>query len=264
MPEYRSVSQHSQYNRCPRMYYLSRVARDPETGDRLWQRPAAWLPQGSAWHVADETWEKSGRTMTLEEVQDVFRTAYAEETAKYTDKTPNFQHWSWSGPYNGEKDIERRYNLGLEQTARYVEYYTNQAPHEVPWVTPQGELAVEIGFEVDLDGVEVRGFIDMVLEDRVRDNKSGKMPGDDFQLATYKIGLKKKYGKEINVGDYFMGRTGRPTVAYKLGAWTEERVTEEYHKLDENIRAERFDPDPEPDKCKMCSVNHACDAAIFS
>src|SRR5699024_8104536 len=126
-------------------------------------------------------------------------------------------------------------------------------PEEEIWVAPDGQLAVELEFDVDLDGVRVVGYIDAVVlvdgEPRVRDVKTGNNPGDDFQLGTYKAAIEKKYGVVIPTGDYWMGRPGKPTYPFDLTDWTVAAVAAEFKALDENIRAGRFDPDPEPDKC---------------
>src|SRR3954469_19163368 len=98
MTDVRSYSQLGAYDRCPYMYYLERV-------EKVWQRPAAWLPMGTAVHEAAERWELSGRTMSLEEAQQIFRDAYVRETNKYLDDTPNANHWFRSGPYKGPEDI---------------------------------------------------------------------------------------------------------------------------------------------------------------
>ena len=70
---HRSVSQLQQYTKCPMAYKLSRI-------DKVWQRPAAWLIQGSAVHEAIEAWEKSGRTMTLEEATEDDLESYNQMT----------------------------------------------------------------------------------------------------------------------------------------------------------------------------------------
>ena len=58
----RSVSQAQLYlddlGGCAYRYYLSRVIR-------VWDRPAAWLPQGTAVHGAAEWWERGGRKASL-------------------------------------------------------------------------------------------------------------------------------------------------------------------------------------------------------
>ena len=273
-----SVSQYNQYKRCPYSFKLARI-------DKAWQRPAAWLPQGSAVHSVIEAIEKSERTMSLGQAQEVFREEYAKEVEKYTEVTPNFEYWSRSGPYAGEADIERRYHLGLEQVGRYFDWMAKY-PHIRPWRTPDGTLAIEIGFEVELgevkdawcagrdkhyedcdcaDGVTVRGFIDAIMQNTdtgeifVDDAKTGNQPGDDFQLATYKVAVEKQFGLEgIRYGVYWMGRTGSFTKPYDLTGWTVDRVAEEFDALGKAVAAGEFEPDPEPSKCMFCDVSNAC------
>lgn len=175
-PKYRSVSQRNSYDRCKYAYYLARVLK-------VWQKPAAWLPMGSAVHAAAEAWEKSGRTMTVAEAQDVFREEYANEVSKYTEVTPNFDWWFASGPYKAEDDLPRRYDLGLEHVERYIEWALAH-PDEKVWIAPgyidprcesgvdhaddcdcrEPQLASELGFEFMAGDVPVRGFIDLVIE----------------------------------------------------------------------------------------------------
>ncbi|GAB4584438.1 RecB family exonuclease [Nocardia sp. IFM 10818] len=256
---HRSVSQLQQYEKCPYAYKLARI-------DRVWSRPAAWLAQGSAVHTVAEMYERSERTMTLQAAQDLFREEYSTEIAKYTERTPNFEFWFWSGPYNGERDIERRYGIGLEQVAKYLDWYERH-PEEVIWIAPDGTPGIELGFNIDLDGVRVRGYIDAVIQNgdevRVRDNKTGNQPGGDFQLGVYSVALADEYGIDPpQVGDYWMGRSGKPTKDYRIGEWTRERVTEAFHELEGNIRAERFEPKPDPDKCRFCDVKASCAFAM--
>jgi putative RecB family exonuclease len=252
---HRSVSQLKLYERCPHAFYLSRVVK-------VWSRPAAWLAQGSAVHEAAEAYERSGRTMTLEAMQDVFRESYSRHIEQACEVTPNFEFWFKSGPYGGELDIERRYSIGLDQCEKYIRWYENH-PQEVIWIAPDGTPGIELGFDIDLDGVQVRGFIDAVIDTPeglvVRDNKTGNSPGDDFQLGVYGVALAESFGiAPPTVGDFWMGKSGKPTVPYRIGEWTRERVSEAFGKLEENIQAERFDPDPDPKKCAFCDVNWAC------
>lgn len=254
--KHRSVSQIKQYERCPHSYYLARV-------EKAWQRPAAWLPQGSAVHSAAEAYERSGRQMSLEDAQDEFRAAYSYEVAGYTAITPNFDWWFASGPYRGEQDIERRYLIGLEQVEKYLRWYDGH-PNEVIWIAPDGKPGIELSFDIDLDGVLVRGFIDAIIAKNgelvVRDNKTGNHPGDDFQLAVYAVALGEQYAiPPISLGDYWMGRSGKPTYPFDLTDWTRERVAAKFRELEENIRAERFDPLPDADKCRFCDVSYSCE-----
>lgn len=267
-----SVSQRNQYIRCPWSYKLARI-------DKVWQRPAAWLPQGSAVHAVLEYWEKNGRQPTYEDLVEVFSTEYQKEVAQYTEVTPNFDYWFMSGPYHAEEDLPRRYEIGLEQVQKYIDW-TEAHPEEKVWFAPSteedktpddsgaigdyGKPAIELPFSIDLDGTKVRGFIDLVIEHpeygvMVRDHKTGNSPGDDFQLGVYSVALHLMYGiDQPQFGDYWMGKTGKATIPYKIGDWTVDRVTEEFKLLEQNILAERFDPDPDPKKCGFCDVNASC------
>lgn len=264
-PAYRSVSQRNSYDRCPQQYFLARI-------EKVWQKPAAWLPMGSAVHEGIEMYEKSGRTMTREEAQDVVREAYAREVSKYTDETPNLNYWFSSGPYRAEDDLPRRYDLALEHIVRYIDWVEKHQDEKV-WTVEPAEflgnpdrvIASELGFETVFGSVPVRGFIDLVVVDKfgdvvVRDVKTGNTPGDDFQLGVYAAAIAQEYGVEQpGVGDYFMTKTGKPTFPYDIEKWTPARVTEEFEKLEDDIQSERFDPKPDPQKCRFCDVAASCD-----
>lgn len=260
---HRSVSQVESYSKCPYRYYLERV-------DRAWQRPAAWLPQGSAFHEAVEAWERSGRSMLKDRVKEIYGESYAKHVAKMTESTPNFEYWFPSGPYKGETDLERRFKIGLDQLDGYFQYYEEVAPDEVVWVTDDGEAGIELEFDVRFGDVPVRGFIDLMVltasdppdEPRPRDNKTGNQPGGPFQLATYGSAIGLLHDVWPVKGDYWMARKGKPTKPYDLSEWPLERLIDIYGEADEAIRQERFDPDPDPDKCRFCSVATSCEFAV--
>jgi len=208
--------------------------------------------------------------MTLEEVQEVFRESYQREINEACEVTPNFEYWSKSGPYDGERDTERRYQLGLDQCVRMLTWY-DRHPEEVVWVSPDGQPGIELGFNMDLDGIEIRGFIDLVMsvpdgptdtEVLVRDNKTGNQPGDDFQLGVYSVAIEDAFGVKPEKGDYWMGRSGKPTYPFDLRDWTRGRVSDAFQELETGISAEMFDPDPSPDKCMFCDVNASCPYAV--
>lgn len=256
----RSVSQLNQYTRCPQAYKLGRI-------DKVWARPAAWLPQGTAFHAAAElyeVWLSYGMPLTLEEAQDIYRWFYAEGIDELCEDTPNFQWWFWSGPYSGERDVERRYHIGLEQVEKFFAW--RESPGQEIWITPDGTPAIELAFQIELDGIMVRGFIDAVVvvdgELRVRDYKTGNSPGDDFQLGVYSVAIETLYGNKPSSGDYFMaGKKGaKPHISgpYDLSRWTREAVTAKFHEVEEQIQAGNFEALPEPSKCGFCDVNLSC------
>ncbi|UJD21172.1 Cas4 exonuclease [Mycobacterium phage SororFago] len=256
----RSVSQLNQYTRCPMSYKLARI-------DKVWQRPAAWLPQGTAFHTVAEVYEKAraeGREMTLQQCQDIFREEYSRDINALTADTPNFEWWFHSGPYGGLRDTERRYEVGLEQVEKFWNWRT--AEGQEIWVTPEGKPAIELQFSIELDGIKVRGFIDAVVvvngEPRVRDYKTGNKPGDDFQLGVYALAIFILFGVKVNTGDYYMaGKKGRPAVIthpFDLTDWTREAITARFHEVEAQIQAGNFEPDPDPDKCGFCDVALSC------
>ncbi|AYD87098.1 Cas4 exonuclease [Mycobacterium phage NicoleTera] len=261
----RSVSQINQYTRCPMAYKLARI-------DKVWARPAAWLPQGTAFHTVAEVYEKAlaeGREMSLERAQEIFREEYAKDIGELCAETPNFDWWFWSGNYNGERDIERRFHIGLEQVEKFINW--RQDKGQTIWVTPEGKPAIELSFNIELDGIKVRGYIDAVVvvngELRVRDYKTGNKPGDDFQLGVYALAVSMLYGIEPpRTGDYYMaGKKGKKAVItepYDLTEWTRERITERFHEVEAHIQAGEFPALPEPDKCNFCDVSYNC--PIFS
>lgn len=257
MVDYRSYSQLQQYNRCPLSYKLARI-------DRVWRKPAAWLSQGSAEHEAFEARELSGRTLSLEATKEVYAEAYQRIVNEMTEQTPYFRDWFRSGRYGGKEDVERRFLLGLDQIESYFAWY-DAHPEEVPWITPDGRLAVELEFDVMFGSVRVKGFIDFVGLDELRrlmprDNKSGNKPGEIEQLGVYRAALMTMYpDHEVSQwGDFWMGKFGKPTPRKDLSAYTVESVTEMFEALEDNIRSERFDPDPEDSKCMFCDVKASC------
>ena len=256
----RSVSQLNQYVRCPQAYKLGRI-------DKVWARPAAWLPQGTAFHTVAEEYEKrlsAGNEMGLFEALDLFKDEYAKGIDGMAELTPNFEWWFWSGPYSGERDIERRYHIGLEQVEKFVNWRSSEG-QEI-WVTPDGKPAIELDFAIEFDGIIVRGFIDAVVvvdgEIRVRDYKTGNSPGDDFQLGVYATAIEALYGVRPATGDYFMaGKKGaKPRIVgpFNLDRWGRAVVTQRFHEVEEQIQAGNFEPLPEPGKCGFCDVNLSC------
>lgn len=267
MVDYRSWSQLEQYDPelggCPYRYYLARI-------ERVWKKPAAWLPMGTAVHHAAELWERSGREMDRDSVKDVFRQKYAEEVNRYLEETPNTRYWQSSGPYPGEEDIPRRHKIGLEHVDRYLNWYAAH-PEEVIWITPDGEPAIELGFSLDLGGVEVRGMLDQAIVVRpdevqadpspanvvARDIKTGNAPGKVEQLSIAGAVIQQHDPASVAThGDFFMTKSGRPTYPYDL--ISVDVLTEKFLTLEENIQAGNFPASPTPKKCDRCDVKNSC------
>lgn len=209
-----------------------------------------------------EAWEKSDRTLTTDQLLEIYREEFSKSISEQAEDTPNFNYWFGSGPYSGAEDIERRWSVGEKQLLDLIAY-CEANPDEKPWITPEGEKAIELEFFVELGGVMVKGYIDQIVETpaglTVRDIKTGSKPGDTFQLATYAEAVRIEHDEIPTGGDYLMGKTGKPTRRVEITEQDRERVHEAFATLDENIKAERFDPTPSRSVCQMCSVKTSCE-----
>jgi putative RecB family exonuclease len=225
----RSVSQVKQFDQCPYGYFLARIARVPEL-------QAAWLAQGVAVHSAAEEWEKSGRQMTVDHAQKVFSWVYTSMANQALESEPDEDGWQASGPYPGFTDLERRWSIGMGQVESYINWYKTH-PDEKIWKSA--------------DGVPKQGPL-------VRDIKTGLIPpmNDTFQLDTYALAMREQYGLECEAGDYWSGKTGRPSRVRRLGSAAE--VVDRFKAMDESVKAGDFPPSPAPEICRRCPVRRAC------
>lgn len=255
---HRSVSQLTSWVRCGEAYRLERVAKAPQT-------PAAWTLQGTAVHAAVEHWEKSGGKAPLAETLQVFNTAWDTGLTAMRAREPDQNLWMTGTPKTkGGVDATRRRQRGQEQVAAYIGYRQTD-PFEV-WETPDGQPAVELEFKVVLGGVEVVGYIDLVLETPdgenllVRDLKTGsKLPDSALQLGVYAEAVEQKYGIRPRWGDFFMAKNNAPTKPYDLSPYTAERLGRWFARLDRAVNAGVFIPSP-GESCRTCGVAKYCDA----
>jgi putative RecB family exonuclease len=221
---------------------------------------------GSAVHSAAEAWEKSGRVMAPEDVRQVFRDTYKAKTDEMLEETPNTKYWQWSGRYNGEEDIPRRFKIGLEHVDRYLGWYEKH-PEEVIWMTPDGTPAIELGFNLDLGGVEVQGMLDQAVKRYwpgretftvvARDIKTGNKPGKVEQLSLAGVAITEADPSIVpGKGDFLMTKSGNPTYPYDL--INVDVLTEKFVTMDAGVRAGDFPASPEDDKCRRCDVADSC------
>jgi hypothetical protein len=254
---HRSVSQLTSWVRCGEAYRLERIARAPEV-------PAAWTLQGTAVHAAVEHWELSGQTASLEETLGVFYASWDTGFTKMQKAEPDLDLWRTGTPRTkGGTDAARRRQRGAEQVAAYIGYRRDD-PFKI-WAAPDGRLAVELKFRIELGGIEVLGYIDQVLEApdgslRVRDLKTGtKLPESAFQLGVYAEAVEQAFGVRPAYGDFFMCKNNAPTDAFDLSGYTTERLGRWFARLDRAINAGAFIPNP-GDACRTCGVARFCDA----
>lgn len=212
-------------------------------------------------HKAMEEWERSGRTLGLETLRGIYIEEFQRSIDDQARHTPNFSVWFGSGPYGPEEDITRRFGLGWEQTKGLIQWSLNH-PEVKIWETPDGDPAIELEFFVELGGVTVKGYIDQIVETPkglvVRDIKTGAKPGDAFQLAVYAEAMKQLHGVDINRGDYFMGKTMKPTRLIPITPEERARTHEEFKWLETQITEQNFEAKPSRQNCQMCDVASSC------
>ncbi|MFF8629669.1 PD-(D/E)XK nuclease family protein [Streptomyces werraensis] len=248
----RSVSQVEQYEKCSWRWYLQRV-------ERVQPRPAAWSFHGTAFHTAAEAWERSSRTLGADEVQEIFHDQYTDMVNEALETEPDTDKWLAAGRYTGGEDIERRYFLGLEQTAAYVAWSEVNQPDI--WTTPDGEAGLELSFVVELGGIKVRGFIDQSLSEgenkvRIRDLKTGSTKSK-FQLQTYAVATRKQWGVEVEKADWYLAKTGKLSRPVKVAEVSEDEIGQRFADMDASVKRGDFPANPGFD-CRFCDVAHAC------
>lgn len=210
-----------------------------------------------------EAWEKSLRTLSKSETLQAYEASWESEVAKAWAQEPNPEAWQKSGMKKTEKDLADRRVRGRDQLLTYLE---NSAKERLrPWTLPDTGLpAVEVAFEEDFGGIPVKGFIDLVLEDMdtgallVRDVKTGaKKPVGRFQLDTYRLALRKKYGVTADWGDYWMCKDEGPSSPEYLGSTPEVLISSQYQIVDEAINLELWGANI-GEHCGRCDVAKHC------
>ncbi|MGS2646038.1 RecB family exonuclease [Streptosporangium sp. G12] len=253
-----SVSRITSIARCGTAFELERVMRLPSL-------PAGWLAQGTAIHEAANRWELSGRTMSIPEAQEVFKRTWTAEIAKADAVEPDRDRWLVGGRKKVSNDLRDRYDGGFEQVANYITYNLEDTSLQ-PYLMPDGSVAAEVGFEIEFQGVVVRGYIDIIMQDTatgeplIRDIKSGaKVPSVPFQLIVYRKAMREILGIDVTWGDFFMTRDGKPTRAIDLTTLDNEWIEKWFVRQVEIERQGLYLPNP-GDACRTCGVAPHCPA----
>jgi putative RecB family exonuclease len=256
----RSHAELACYERCPKKYEFEHELK-------TLQRPNTVQPHAKALRAAGQHWERSNRTAARDEVREVFLTVYWAEIERLREEEPDLERWLSPSDIQPDADIPRRERVGLEDVNEYIDYYT-QHPDERPWKLPDGELAIGHQIRVTLGGVSVEATIDMILDHPqhdviVRNTRPGRAPSDTHLLCVYAVSANVAYRTTIRHGDFWQGKTGRPSKLRLVAGHGGEECTVDYLTrrfvvLDRAIRAGRFPARPGA-QCQRCSFNQRCD-----
>lgn len=193
-----------------------------------------------------ETWERLTNAQIDSSGQDPTQwRAGGRATKEFPDKE-NGDWWARNGAGMVQNWIDwREQSHGLEL-----------------WVTPEGIPAIELGVNVELNGVPVKMALDRVFKQAsgdlvVVDLKTGKnTPSSDFQLGMYAVGMELTFGLRPKYGTYWAAREGVTTELIDLSKWTVERVGDIVVQFDKARREGIFIPNF--DHCKMCNFVSVC------
>ena len=259
---HRSVSQITSYNQCSMQYALQRVLKVPE-------RPAWWNVGGSAVHRVIETYETEraqGEVLTPMHLSLLFVEEFRLGISLAEEIEPDKSKWraARSGKENGQWWL----TSGPYQCRRYAE---REAEREFEvWRLEDGTPALELEYSLDVEGVEVKGFIDAIFrypngDPLIRDVKSGgRKPDDTFQLGVYGHAANRCFGIPVRFAEFYMTRdgiSGRP--GGSLGhvdvmadhPW--ESVVYQTLTMDRGERAGLYPAKPSS-LCSSCGVLSAC------
>jgi putative RecB family exonuclease len=253
----RSVGQLKGVTRCGEAFRLSRGIGVP----RAPQRPAPWTGLGIALHEAFQRWELSERK---DDVVNLFEVAYDAWVASSREKQPNLDLWILPpGTKSTEAGIKNYRKRGVEKDVPIYRDRRLEAEWEILRL-PSGEQALELEFEIDLEGVTVKGSIDLIQwwprlgMAALEDVKTGSPDDDDDyrQLNLYALAAHEVCDIDLTHGRFWYTKLDRP------GPWKEMKqsrdyLVEQYRKADRIIDEQLFLPRPGK-HCGLCDVKPFC------
>lgn len=265
-PSRLSWSSVSTYAECGQRWLLERGYKVPSS---TWFATLA----GSAIHEITESRDRLELLGLTPAEQAIYSPTFAEEFDKRVSEVRSTgrevkasgregKNLTESGGPN-KKDFDWWMHFGPIFVQRWMDW---KAQHGWTVMTmPDGQPGIELGFDIELAGQRVVGFIDRVYQSAdtgvtVFDLKTGKVPSGSLQLKTYDLGLKRGYGVEADWGMFWTpggDDGGKLSTATDLRAWSDERVEDMYGKAMRGIEAGIFLPQV-TNMCKGCPVRDYC------
>lgn len=264
---YLSYSGLSTYLECGEKFRLTRVNKAPRS-------PAYWFAGGTAVHYGAEVYDLNvaldgnSHEVAMDAAIKGFHHSFQAEIAKANEENPGAE-WRAGGratKANPNKEDDWWWALdGPIQVKQYCEW--RQAHNLLNlWVTPDGTLAVELGYELTLPGstTPTRGYIDRVFQHKgtgeliTVDLKSGsRVPADVTQLGLYSSAIEAKYGVRPQFAAYYMTRKAELTERVDLTRFNAGMLGQWLDKARVGIEAGVFLPHI-TSMCGTCEVRDLC------
>lgn len=245
----RSISQLKSWTKCGEAFYLERFRRAD-----LPVRPAPWTIMGVAVHDAIMEWEKSHRQI---DISVLYYELYDRGVEEAWEKQPDEKYWFLPPMAKYVSNSITNYRArGAEQLEVYIQE-VEYAPWEIDHIERQ--------FEIDFDGVLVRGAVDRVLyfpgmdSYLVEDLKTGtaKEEEDYRQLGLYAYVARTLWDIPVTTGRYWFTKLNRPSPEYDLSRFDKNFWTQTFKDLDAAISYGVFLPSP-GSGCQLCAVRPWC------
>jgi putative RecB family exonuclease len=258
---HRSYSQKSEFLDCGWKYKLHRIDQVPEL-------PAVWFPGGSAVHATLEVCERE--QLTEPAARDYFANDFAHRLYELDQIEPDRSKWMVAGRASKAWPLKETVAWwevnGLQMVSDYLRW--REGLRQGGWKTAsvEGVPAIEMETTGMIGTVEVKAFVDVVLEDPSGvlvpvDYKTGTREPGPEQLGLYSVLLERLFKRPVTWGTYYMARKGTTTQLFDLSRFTEENLARQFETLDRAIEAEIFIPHVTP-MCATCSVNRYCEFYI--
>lgn len=211
---------------------------------------------------------------------DLFTKHFEPELLDLAEEHPDFNNWSVAGKARKKpEDVAWWRANGPDMVDRYIKWRARSGWR--PWVTPDGELAIELDITVDIPDWEDCGkgedctqciiplkmYIDSVFvvpslgnQLVIVDFKTGsRTPDSDLQLGVYRLGIYKKYGIDIRLGAYWMARKGELSDVFNLGHLKPDLLELWYRRFRQATDEGLFIPHP-TFLCRACAMRDYCSA----
>lgn len=261
VPRGLSWSSVSSYTECGYRWLLDR---------RLATSSIEWLNTlgGSALHEVTELVDRQRLG------QDVEVPSFEERLVKLIAESPAGARIRVSGnkrtklQFTGgpnKQDLEWWLTYGPQMVDQWAEFQA-----ETGWTIarlPDGEWGIELGFEIEIEGIPVRGSIDRVMltpegDIVIVDIKGGRTSAT-MQLGTYALALSEVYGLDADWATFWQPKL--EDEKYPLGKyWREHMPSYPFAQLramyvgtDDSIRRGVFLPNV-GSACSGCTVAQAC------
>lgn len=259
----RSASQWKLFSRCSEQFYLERILRP-----KLPRRPAAWTALGNALHEAFYNWELNKREYGLGQIVRDYEKNFDSHIDTFKSMQPDWSYWMKSPRTKLVTTDIQNYRLrGIENDVPTYYDYCIGSDWEI-LLLDDGYPALELEFEITINGIPVVGSIDKLLwwpKERkvtVDDIKTGNLDDTDHrQLGLYAFAANAtlELPQPISWGRYYYTKPQlrRPSGWIDLTRYNADYLGRCFWRLNAAISNNLFLANPGK-QCDLCAVRDWC------